>query len=78
MELVERGLAVFFNGEKSIRLMHKRGVPLESKGLRSEQGWVYERSAIENGARFVQGGLCRTENRPANIPSFKGARVGHQ
>ena len=41
-------------------------------------GPVYKAIGIEKYPHVLLGGLVRTETRPAPIPKFQGARVGHQ
>lgn len=77
-ELVDRGKAEFINS-RSIRVIVKPQIAPSSTLLgNSGQGKNYERCAIEPKRQIVQGGLVRTEVRPAPTSRFQGAKVGHQ
>lgn len=60
---------------------YRRSIVLNECEKRSQipcgQERVYEQAGIEKFPQILAGGLTRTENRPAPIPKFQGARVGH-
>lgn len=70
-QLIDTGAAVEFDN-RSIKML-----PVPKSPLHCGQSQSYEALAIEKHPVVFLGGLNRTENRPAIIPAFKGARVGH-
>ena len=72
ISLVAQGLAVWVD-KWAVRYLRPPSHP-----IRCGQGRAYEGVAIEPHPTIYLGGLTRTESKPAKIPAYKGARVGHQ
>jgi hypothetical protein len=75
VQMVAAGIAEQY-GDRTVKLK-PIGAPI-SAFVPSKQGWVYESLAADPNPQIVQGGLTRTEHKPAKFEIAKGARVGHQ
>jgi hypothetical protein len=80
IDLLKTGFAEIADGD-AVQMIRNSGEIVAKSSIaitQSNQDKAYELSAIETKPRFYQGGLCRNEHKPAQIPRYTAARVGHQ